>query len=265
MSVTNINIPIAQSFLLVDTRTGPNKVLFLPAASTIQGRFLSIKDYYGNATKSTVTISTTGFDRIDQRGIYYTLASSFGSVMLLSDGMRSWNMLGLYEGGDTALSMVAAATITYSSVNLVITNASGVSWKATANNQGYANYSIGLNSGTPMSFNIYAGSDVYNSANGRVALLYNGDTNNAVRHAGYVMWTYTFVANNYDFGWYFVSSGSGYLIYNDYPSIGSAWQVSYDSASDRVLIVAPGDSRYGMVWYITPNVTLSYVHTSYPT
>ena len=109
MSVTNVNIPTAQSFLLVDTRTGPNKVLFLPAASTLQGRYLSIKDYYGNATASTVTVSTTGLDRIDQRGIRYTLASSFGSVMLLSDGLRSWNMLGLYEGGDTATATVGAA------------------------------------------------------------------------------------------------------------------------------------------------------------
>jgi hypothetical protein len=107
MSVTNVTIPTTQSFLLVDTRTGPNKVLFLPTASTIQGRYLSIKDYYGNATNSSLTISTTGLDRIDQRGIRYTLASSFGSVMLLSDGLRSWNMLGLYEGGDTAIGGVA--------------------------------------------------------------------------------------------------------------------------------------------------------------
>ena len=106
MSVTNVTIPTAQSFILVDTRTGPNKVLFLPTASTFQGRYLSIKDYYGNASASTLTISTTGLDRIDQRGIRYTLASSFGSVMLLSDGLRSWNMMGLYEGGDTAVGSV---------------------------------------------------------------------------------------------------------------------------------------------------------------
>ena len=110
MSVTNVTIPTTQSFLLVDTRTGPNKVLFLPTASTIQGRYLSIKDYYGNATASTLTISTTGLDRIDQRGIRYTLASSFGSVMLLSDGLRSWNMLGLYEGGDTATSVAGVVS-----------------------------------------------------------------------------------------------------------------------------------------------------------
>jgi hypothetical protein len=129
MSVTNVTIPTAQSFLLVDTRTGPNKVLFLPTASTIQGRYLSIKDYYGNATASTLTISTTGLDRIDQRGIRYTLASSFGSVMLLSDGLRSWNMLGLYEGGDTALATAGAATVTafsYTGANQTYTVPAGV-------------------------------------------------------------------------------------------------------------------------------------------
>jgi len=116
MSVTNINIPTAQSFILVDTRTGPNKVLFLPAASTIQGRYLSIKDYFGGATNSSMTISTTGLDRIDQRAIRYTLASSFGSVMLLSDGARSWNMMGLYEGADTAISLTVDSTPKYSAL-----------------------------------------------------------------------------------------------------------------------------------------------------
>lgn len=104
MSVSNVTIPTTQSFLLVDTRTGPNKVLFLPTASTLQGRYLSIKDYYGNATNSSLTISTTGLDRIDQRGIRCVLGSSFGSVIFLSDGLRSWNLLGLYEGADTATS-----------------------------------------------------------------------------------------------------------------------------------------------------------------
>jgi hypothetical protein len=123
---------------------------------------------------------------------------------------------------------------------------------------------MGLNTGTAMSLSIYAGSDVYNSAGGRVGLFDNGNINNAIRHAGFVMWTYTFATNNYDFAWYFVPSGSGYLIYNDYPAIGTGWQVSYDPSADRVLIVAPGDAKYGMVWNITPRVTLSYVHASYP-
>ena len=145
----------------------------------------------------------------------------------------------------------------YSSSGLVITHQDGRSWKV-------AGSAIYLNTGTTMSLTIYAGSDVYNSANGRVGLFNNGNSSEAVRHASYVMYTNPFTANNYDFAWYFVSSGSGYLIYNDYPSI-SAWQVSYDPAQDRVLITAPGSGNYGMVWNITPKVTLSYVYKSYPT
>ena len=164
---------------------------------------------------------------------------------------------------NTKFSMVGLPRVVFASSGLAITHQDGRVWKATVNNPGYANYSIGLNSGTSMSLTIYAGSDVFNSAGGRVALFNNGDSNNAVRHAGYVMWTYTFTANNYDWGWKFVSSGSGYLIYNDYPAIGTGWQVSYDPSADRVLIVPPGDAKYGMVWNITPKVTLAYVYSSY--
>ena len=191
---------------------------------------------------------------------------------------QKWGLTASLPGGHSHLTQPAGAVTTvaktkfkitglpgiiFASTGLVITHQDGRTWKATANNPGYANYAIGLNSGTSMSLNIYAGGDVFNSAGGRVALLYNGDTNNAVRHAGYVMWTSTFAANNYDFGWKFVSSGSGYLIYNDYPSIGSAWQVTYDSGQDRVLIQPPGAGTYGMVWNITPRVTLAYVYSSY--
>jgi hypothetical protein len=115
-----------------------------------------------------------------------------------------------------------------------------------------------------MSLTIYAGSDVYNSANGRVGLFNNGSSSAAVRHSSYVMFADPFTPNNFDFAWYFVSSGSGYLIYNDYPSI-SGWQVTYDTGQDRVLITDPGNANYGMVWNITPKLTLSYVYRSYPT
>lgn len=155
-------------------------------------------------------------------------------------------------------SIVAVPKISFASSGLVITHQDGRPWKLSGTE-------IKLNAGTQMSLTIYAGADVFNSANGRVGLFNNGSSSAAVRHAGYVMWANQFGANNYDWGWYFVSSGSKYLIYNDFPSIGSAWQVSYDPAQDRVLIVSPGDAKYGMLWTITPRVTLSYVYTSYPT
>ena len=155
-------------------------------------------------------------------------------------------------------SIVAIPKISFASSGLVITHQDGRPWKLTGT-------AVALNAGTQMSLTIYAGADVYNSANGRVGLFNNGSSTAAIRHSSYVMYANTFTANNYDFGWYFVSSGSKYLIYNDYPSIGSAWQVSYDPAQDRVLIVQPGDAKYGMLWNITPRLTLTYVHTSYPT
>ena len=155
-------------------------------------------------------------------------------------------------------SIVAVPKISFASSGLVITHQDGRPWKLTGT-------AVALNAGTQMSLTIYAGADVYNSANGRVGLFNNGSSTAAIRHSSYVMYANTFTANNYDFAWYFVSSGSKYLIYNDYPSIGSAWQVSYDPAQDRVLIVPPGDAKYGMLWTITPRVTLSYVYTSYPT
>ena len=209
--------------------------------------------------------------------VYNTSLSTTNRQQVESYLAQKWGLTASIPSGHSHLTQQAGAVttvalsklkvtglprITFASTGLVITHQDGRTWKATANNPGYANYAIGLNSGTSMSLNIYAGADVFNSAGGRVALLYNGDTNNAVRHAGYVMWTSTFAANNFDFGWKFVSSGSGYLIYNDYPSY-SSWQVSYDSGSDRVLIVAPADGRYGLVWNVTPRVTLAYVYSSY--
>jgi len=191
------------------------------------------------------------------------LAQKWGLITSLSGGHSHFTQ----QAGaitTTALSkyrIVGLPRVVFASTGLAITHQDGRVWKISGTGQGA---SMGLNTGTAMSLTIYAGSDVYNSAGGRVGLFDNGNINNAVRHAGYVMWTYTFVANNYDFGWYFVSSGSGYLIYNDYPSIGSAWQATYDPSADRVLIVAPGDAKYGMVWNVTPKVTLAYVHTSYP-
>ena len=155
-------------------------------------------------------------------------------------------------------SIVAIPKISFASSGLVITHQDGRPWKLTGT-------AVALNAGTQMSLTIYAGAEVYNSANGRVGLFNNGSSTAAIRHSGYVMYANTFGANNFDFAWYFVSSGSKYLIYNDYPSIGSAWQVSYDPAQDRVLIVQPGDAKYGMLWNITPRLTLTYVHTSYPT
>lgn len=97
---STVNVPTNVSMIPVDTRTIP-KVLYLPTVSTNQGRFLSFKDYYGNFNVSTCTISTTGTDLIDDYNWSVTLRSSFMSMALLSDGLRSWRVLNFYDGAQT--------------------------------------------------------------------------------------------------------------------------------------------------------------------
>ena len=220
---------------------------------------------YANMYLSEMIIYNSVLNSTQRQQVESYLAQKWGlTASLPGDHLHFTQQTGaITTVANTKFSMVGLPRVVFASSGLAITHQDGRVWKATVNNPGYANYSIGLNSGTSMSLTIYAGSDVFNSAGGRVALFNNGDSNNAVRHAGYVMWTYTFTANNYDWGWKFVSSGSGYLIYNDYPAIGTGWQVSYDPSADRVLIVPPGDAKYGMVWNITPKVTLAYVYSSY--
>jgi hypothetical protein len=100
MSFSTVVVPANISVIPVDTRVIP-KVLYLPTVSTNQGRFLLFKDYYGTSSNSTFTISTTGTDLIDDYNFRYTMSNSWGSLSLVSDGLRSWRMMNLYDGGLT--------------------------------------------------------------------------------------------------------------------------------------------------------------------
>jgi hypothetical protein len=250
-------------------------------------RIGSVKKVYINGNVGT-TPSSTSYDASVTtvtigKGDNFAISGEIGEILIytgtMSDTSRQllesylaqkWGLTASLPGGhshftqragaitrvaNTKFTMTGIPRISFASTGLAITHQDGRVWKVSST-------AIGLNTGTAMSLTIYAGSDVFNSAGGRVALFDGGSSANAVRHSGYNMYANAFSANNYDFGWKFVSSGSGYLIYNDYPSY-SSWQVSYDSGTDRVLIVAPGDGRYGLVWNVTPRVTLAYVYSSY--
>jgi hypothetical protein len=100
MFPSTVTIPGNISLIPVDTRV-VRKILFLPTVSTNAGRFLSLKDYYGTASNSTFTISTTGTDLIDDYNPLYTFSNAFGSLTLVSDGLRSWRMMNVYNGALT--------------------------------------------------------------------------------------------------------------------------------------------------------------------
>jgi hypothetical protein len=86
----NINVPPDRSIVAVNTLTTSNKVIVLPAASTVPGRFITIKDYYGNSGSSSFMISTSGTNRIDRYNSSIVISTSFQCLTLISDGLSNW-------------------------------------------------------------------------------------------------------------------------------------------------------------------------------
>lgn len=98
MSFNMITVLSNVSVIPVDTRSNNLKVLMLPTVSTNQGRLLLFKDYYGTSSNSSFTISTTGTDLIDDYNSLFTHSNAFGSISIMSDGIRSWRTIGMYDG-----------------------------------------------------------------------------------------------------------------------------------------------------------------------
>jgi hypothetical protein len=110
--------------LLVDT-TSTRKIVFLPVASTVgAGRLLWIKDISGNAAVSSIFISTIGMDRIENRfapsTLFAVMSTSYGSVMMTTDGILNWYFLQHYyrnavslgaSGGSATGGTITSATI----------------------------------------------------------------------------------------------------------------------------------------------------------
>ncbi len=96
MALVNISVPTNATFVPVDTRTTNLKVLLLPTASTMSGRLLTIKDYYGNANLSSFTVSTTGTDYMEGNSTRLTMSNTFATLSLVSDGVRTWSPYSFY-------------------------------------------------------------------------------------------------------------------------------------------------------------------------
>lgn len=90
-------ISTTTSLYLADART-QNKVVYLPAASTAQGRMITIKDYFGATTLSTLTVSTLGLDRIDLASNSIVFNQDFETIDFIAAGNTNWSILGNYMG-----------------------------------------------------------------------------------------------------------------------------------------------------------------------
>ena len=75
-----------------------NKVITLPAASSVPGRIIYIKDICGNSAISTVQINLAAGDTIDKRAnpSYALLSTNASVVKLGSDGKNNWMVLSHY-------------------------------------------------------------------------------------------------------------------------------------------------------------------------
>ena len=73
------------------------KTFTLPVVSTNPGRMLVFKDLYGNATNSTIRLSTIGLDRIERSNVSsMTLSNSYGAWWFTNDGITNWFLTNAY-------------------------------------------------------------------------------------------------------------------------------------------------------------------------
>lgn len=94
MSASTIFISSPQTSVYLVNTTNP-KVFILPAVSTVPGLFLTFKDILGAASNSTITLSTTGIDKIENVQNFYNFSNSYGTITLLNDGRSNWSILDL--------------------------------------------------------------------------------------------------------------------------------------------------------------------------
>ena len=88
----SVNPPATVTNLLINTLAS-NKIVFLPAASTMSGHLYTIKDICGNAAASSIFVSTVGLDTIDSIATRAILSTTFGGVTMASDGRTNWMVL----------------------------------------------------------------------------------------------------------------------------------------------------------------------------
>jgi hypothetical protein len=120
----------------------------LPAASTIgPGRLVFVKDICGNAANSSIYLSTTGLDTLDNRfrpsTLYALMSTNFQAVLLAPDGILNWMILQNYNSN--AIARYAGFTPTQIAGLLVWTDASTLNL---ANNTTLSTWTNGGSQGT---------------------------------------------------------------------------------------------------------------------
>lgn len=102
-STSILSLSADNSQVLVDLRTA-SKTLVLPSipsfsSSNTDSFFLTVKDFYGNAGKSTLFLSSSVGDTLDGLSPALRIQRNFASIDLASDlPNRRWHILNYYSG-----------------------------------------------------------------------------------------------------------------------------------------------------------------------
>lgn len=132
---------------------------------------------------------------------------------------------------------------------ITIRHPNGSEWKN-------ENGNLRLKRGSPMKISIQDHPNIYRNKDGRIGLLQDGNTNLAIRHSNFNMYTNTLATGNMDFSWYLIKTGDAVRIFNDYSK---GYYVGYDEPSDRILIVPPSDNRI-VSWIFDPMPSTEYIN-----
>lgn len=114
-----------------------------------------------------------------------------------------------------------------------------------------------LNRGVELRFDIVSNSSVYSNNTGYVLLRQTG-TNNAIRHAWFIMYLNPNVPNNGDFAWKLIPQGNGFMIKNNFfagagwgnPSVGS--YLAYNIVNDYLFIANGPPGPNTIQWVMNP-------------
>lgn len=88
---TNLTINSSDTFVFLNVDTTSSRTITLPLASSVAtGRIYYIKDETGDSNTNPVTIDASGSDLIDGEA-NQTLASDYGCVGYISNGVNSWS------------------------------------------------------------------------------------------------------------------------------------------------------------------------------
>jgi hypothetical protein len=182
-----ITIPTT-TFLIPVNLSSSHKTFTLPVVSTNSGRLIIFKDMFGNATNSTIRLSTIGLDRIERSSVSsMTLSNAYGAWWFQNDGLTNWFLTSAYLNSlsivqPTPPFLAGLWVKSYANTGQIPSSNGPASFTGSTNNWGAlltttftGNIFAGSNTPGPSSYIFYGNnSGIYPSGNTNYSLIMSG-------------------------------------------------------------------------------------------